>query len=118
LTTAQGTRHPYRPGAKTLAGIRLAVYERDRYRCVKCGWRPPGIPEGYNGSYALGTLEQRTPTKRNPGGTVARRLELGHVVSRRDGGQYVVKNLRTECSPCNRGHKPSVAPDETQGDPS
>jgi 5-methylcytosine-specific restriction endonuclease McrA len=116
MTTAQGARHPYRPSGKALARIRLAVYTRDGYRCVWCAWQPPDIPPDYDGTHALGSLERRSPTRRNLSETIARRLELGHIVPPRDGGRYTTENLRAECSPCNRGHTPSpVAPDERGG---
>jgi 5-methylcytosine-specific restriction endonuclease McrA len=116
VTTAQGRRHPYRPSGAALARVRLAVYTRDNFRCVRCGWQPPDIPQDYDGSRTLGTLEPRAPSTRNPLGTIIRRLELGHIIRQQDGGTFTIDNLQAECSPCNRGHRVTtpMVPDQQE----
>jgi hypothetical protein len=58
-------------------GLRLKVYERDRFRCVYCGPSP------------ITDL------------TVA--LHADHIVPFVRGGQTVLENLQTLCAPCNLG---------------
>jgi hypothetical protein len=71
--------------------VRLAVYRRDGFRCLHCGWAPE-VPEGYDGSYALGDNTGR------------KRLELDHKTPRSAGGRSEPGNLQTLCGPCN-SHK-------------
>lgn len=80
------------------AAIRLAVYRRDGYRCIGCGWQPPrGVPDGYDGSYALGGSQ---PGKR-PGTWTWRYLDLDHIRPYSLGGPFTVANLQALCTRCN-----------------
>lgn len=59
------------------AGLRLRVYERDRFRCVFCG--------------------------RNPISDLGVELHVDHVRPFSKGGQTTFENLQTLCSVCNLG---------------
>lgn len=61
--------------------LRRQVFERDKFRCCRCGI---GAGEEY--------LEGN--------GEIAR-LTLGHVLSHKSGGAATVDNLLTECARCN-----------------
>jgi hypothetical protein len=101
MTTAKGAPHRVKPRGPALWTLRLAVYKRDHYMCVDCGWAPD-VPEGYDGRYALFEIQDRAPTRRNPVTSVTVYLELGHKVEAWRGGKYVKRNLKSQCSPCNR----------------
>jgi 5-methylcytosine-specific restriction endonuclease McrA len=78
-----------------LARTRLAVYARDGYRCLHCGWDPK-VPPNYDGRTALGE------TYRKPnGGFGCRILELDHVLPYSLGGEFTVENLQALCNSCN-----------------
>jgi 5-methylcytosine-specific restriction endonuclease McrA len=97
--TQQGAARPKWRRAR-LAALRLAVYERDGFACRECGWKPPaGVPDDYDGTYCLGTIEHR-PGERTPFGTF-RRLELDHVIPHSSGGAFDADNLQTLCTVCN-----------------
>jgi hypothetical protein len=73
-------RVPARTGAasRTVAlGLRFAVFERDRFRCVACGRSPSAHPE--------------------------LSLHADHVVPWSAGGKTTLENLRTLCADCNLG---------------
>lgn len=95
VTPAERTRK-VRPVVKQR--MRLAVYERDGYKCVTCGWAPP-VPADYDGSMCLsgvdGTIRKDTGTPKY------RQLELDHVVPFRHGGEFVLDNLQAMCHVCN-----------------
>lgn len=73
------------------SAIRLAVYQRDGFRCIDCRWAPT-VPEGYDGRYALSE-------KPAVGGTIF--LTMDHRTPRAAGGPTTIDNLDTRCSPCN-----------------
>lgn len=84
---------------KTLQRARKAVYERDGFRCVQCGWQPPGVPDSpddYDGRYCLAgsRLNQKGKLTFNI-------LELDHIVPFILGGKFTINNLQALCSPCN-----------------
>jgi 5-methylcytosine-specific restriction endonuclease McrA len=90
---------------RQLAEIRLAVYRRDGYACVNCGWQPE-IPERYSGDGALcgpAPAEALTEPGRHPSQRLAklRVLELDHKIPYSKGGDFTVKNLQAMCSTCN-----------------
>jgi hypothetical protein len=65
-------------------GLRLAVFERDGYVCVRCGWRP-------------GDPVPLTKTGR----PVYRGLEIDHIHPRHLGGTDEMANLQVLCTSCN-----------------
>lgn len=65
------------PSRNIAAGLRLRVYERDRFRCVFCGRSP------------ITSLEVQ--------------LHVDHVVPFSHGGKTTIENLQTLCSDCNLG---------------
>lgn len=66
-----------RPSREVPAGLRLKVYERDRFRCVFCG--------------------------RSPISDLHVELHVDHVVPFVRGGETVLGNLQTLCLECNLG---------------
>lgn len=80
---------------KTLARIRLEVYRKAWFECVRCGWSPD-LPDDYDGRYALG----ETYLKPN-GKWGCRILELDHIVPFIRGGKFEVANLQALCNSCN-----------------
>jgi 5-methylcytosine-specific restriction endonuclease McrA len=84
-----------RVAPQTMARVRLAVYRRDWFACVKCGWSPE-VPDGYDGRHALG--EDYVKPNGTPG---CRLLELDHVVPFVRGGEFAVDNLQALCNSCN-----------------
>lgn len=67
---------------KIRVSARKSVYERDRYTCVRCGFRGEYVAECQN--FHSGN-----------------HLTLDHIVRRRDGGTNAQANLQTLCFACN-----------------
>ena len=99
MTTARGEQHRLKPKGPRLWAIRLHVYGKAGYACVDCSWKPPVIPDDYDGSYALFEIQERPD-----GRLVTVYLELGHRIEAWRGGKYTTRNLKAQCSPCNRRH--------------
>lgn len=87
----------------TKQAMRFAVYERDHYRCVGCGWMPH-VPDGYDGRNCLTGPDG---TMRKDGYPKWRYLELDHVVPFSKGGLFTLDNLQAMCHVCNirKGNK-------------
>jgi len=71
-------------GPRFASGLRLAILERDGYRCARCGWTPGDA----------------VPVNRH-GRPVYRGLEIDHVHPRSLGGTDDDTNLQVLCSSCN-----------------
>ncbi|MGB3443857.1 MAG: HNH endonuclease [Actinophytocola sp.] len=99
LDSLPARRRPANPrprvAPETMARIRLAVYGRDWFACVTCGWSPD-VPDGYDGRYALG--EDYVD---NRGRARCRLLELDHIIPHLHGGLFAVDNLQALCNSCN-----------------
>lgn len=78
------------------AALRAFVLRRDGFRCVRCGWTPPAIPEGYTGRLTL--IGPDVNGKR-------RELQLDHVIALSFGGSNHPNNLQTLCFGCNAGKR-------------
>lgn len=105
MTVTPTRRHRPKISKAKRARIRLAVYERDGYACIDCGWKPD-IPEDYDGTYALAgpaPAEALTEPGRHPSQQLAavRILTLGHEIPYSQGGAFVIGNLKAQCSTCN-----------------
>ena len=116
LTPPTGKHRP-KVSKRQLEQIRLAVYERDGYACVNCGWQPE-IPEKYYGFSALcgpAPEEELRKPGRHPSQRLAktRVLELDHKIPYSKGGQFTVKNLQAMCSTCNYQKGASLWPAAT-----
>lgn len=101
----RNSRHRPKVSMRLRAEIRLAVYIRDGYACVDCGWKPE-IPDGYHGESALAgsaPAEALEQPGRHPSQQLAavRILTLGHKIPYSRGGQFTVDNLHAQCSTCN-----------------
>jgi HNH endonuclease len=83
-------------GDPRMARMRLAVYGRDGYTCLHCGWAPI-VPDGYDGRHALGVVECDPDT----GQYRVHILELDHVHPESLGGRFEADNLQTLCNSCN-----------------
>jgi 5-methylcytosine-specific restriction endonuclease McrA len=81
--------------ARKLARIRLAVFARDGFKCLHCGWGPP-VPENYKG---FQTIEGPRWRDNDPDDNCW--LELDHVYPHSLGGPFAVENLQSLCAPCN-----------------
>jgi 5-methylcytosine-specific restriction endonuclease McrA len=97
-------RHRPKVSDRRMATTRLAVYVRDGFACVDCGWKPdPPLP-GYDGSYALcgpTPADANRNRSRRHWLAATRRLELDHVVPYLRGGKFEIDNLAARCSTCN-----------------
>lgn len=98
-------RHRPKVSRRQRADIRKAVYERDGFACVNCGWQPE-IPERYSGDSALcgpAPEAELSEPGRHPSQRLAeaRVLELDHKIPYSKGGQFTVGNLQAMCSTCN-----------------
>lgn len=82
------------------ARTRLQVYTRDSFACLHCGWTAP-VPEGYDGSRALGKQIQKVAIDGEPYLGQWQFLELDHIRPSSLGGGFCVENLQTLCGPCN-----------------
>jgi 5-methylcytosine-specific restriction endonuclease McrA len=91
-----GKRSRSRPSGKYLARIRLAVYSRDGFACLRCGWAPD-LPDGYDGHRTLGETYRCPRT----GNFRCRLLELDHIHPHVLGGKFRIENLQTLCNSCN-----------------
>lgn len=96
------TTRPWR--GKPTPGIRLAVYRKSGFRCMRCNWEPT-VPENYDGQYAL--WENGTSPK--TGRQIVRILEIDHVVSYFHGGRYRAENLQALCNSCNASKRARAA---------
>lgn len=68
--------------------LRVQVMIRDDFTCQECGWRPPDVPDDYDGRFTVGVIWDRV-------------LHLDHLVARAHGGPNAADNLRVLCEPCN-----------------
>jgi 5-methylcytosine-specific restriction endonuclease McrA len=80
--------------------MRLAVCEREDFRCADCRLRFPP-PPGWDGSRSLVVYVACKTTKAHPLPWDIIRLELGHGLSWLDGGQFEMDNFRALCTLCN-----------------
>jgi 5-methylcytosine-specific restriction endonuclease McrA len=95
MRTAPPRRRP-KVHPNTLKRVRLAVYQRDGFRCRHCGWQP-NVPAGYDGRYALGERDTRPGRKR----FAVRVLQLDHIHPFSLGGRFEESNLQALCTTCN-----------------
>lgn len=91
-TLRQIWRHPTRaPKGRITKEMRLSVYRRDSFRCLRCGWAPP-VADDYDGSYA--------PSVPLGSGKFLY-LVLDHRTPLAAGGMTTVDNLQSLCGVCN-----------------
>src|SRR3954467_6442477 len=74
------------------ATLRAFVFDRDGYKCLRCGWMPEHVPTPYDGHYTL--------TGPDAGGK-RRELQLDHVTPISRGGDNHPDNFQTLCFGCN-----------------
>ena len=77
------------------AAIRVFVYHRDGFKCVRCGCRAVGDTAAYDGRYTLETERVLANGFRDL-------LVIDHVLTLLAGGRNVVENFQTLCESCNR----------------
>lgn len=70
-------------GLVTSISKRTAVFERDNWRCVRCG------------------RAKDEPYANRRGRPAVTSLEVDHIIPRSDGGTSDLANLQTLCSSCN-----------------
>ncbi len=90
----------WRRKSKAKAALRLAVYTRDGFSCIRCGWAPP-VPDGYDGTEALGERTTRINAFGEEYEGSYKFLELDHIHPQSLGGAHTVDNLQAMCGPCN-----------------
>ncbi len=99
-TDESGTTRPCPPSGKRLnfrypghAALRAFVFRRDRFACIRCGYRPASVPVDYDGRYTLGEPVSATETRQE--------LQLDHKTPRFYEGANHPENLQTLCFQCN-----------------
>jgi hypothetical protein len=85
-----------RTSPAAFARLRLAVYSRDGFSCVRCGWAPKSIPPDYDGRRALGEACVKANGRQG-----CRLLELDHIIPASKNGRLELSNLQTLCNSCN-----------------
>lgn len=67
--------------------MRKTVFERDRFTCQLCGWRPR-VPNDWDGKTPLADRKGRV-------------LTIDHILEKSLGGSSTQENFRTACNHCN-----------------
>lgn len=77
------------------ARLRLEIFKRDNFQCVRCGATALNIPSDYNGSKSLQCQKSKTGKSQN------NILVIDHILSLANGGDNSPENLQTLCDSCN-----------------
>lgn len=76
---------------KAKFSLRKAVFEKNNFTCVICGWTPLKVPTKYDGKNTVMSAHNGTLVW----------LEVDHIKSRVKGGDHDITNLQTMCNKCN-----------------
>jgi len=77
------------------AALRAFVFQRDRFKCVRCSASAVNVPADYDGRYTLFTdalLSSGYPDL----------LVVDHILTLKAGGKNRIENFQTLCETCNR----------------